>query len=308
MNRSGPNLLSTSKKLDSEHIQWTKWQPLYEAWKGKKLPSVGGLYRIRRMGFDGLDYIGQTGKGTMTLKKRIAMLKGVWGNEMPYRDPHTAGPALWALRHKDGSDFEISVSPMTVPTPKRKGLEALAQSLYRQEWNQSPTLNFGRMPAGYLMSSANNSKLVSAGKRFRGGPSNIMNASHELGLPPEGPLESSFIESNWCGHRWTDWKALEKYKELKPSEIGLYRVIDLKNKELFYIGEGKIRSRLESLVKKTHIPGHSQGELLNKADEICFSYVVNATWKKHQRLELENDLIAAHVLYHSKVPTVQFLG
>jgi hypothetical protein len=47
--------------------------------------------------------------GTMTLRKRISMLRGVYGPVMPYRDPHTAAPGLWALRHQAGCDFEASV-------------------------------------------------------------------------------------------------------------------------------------------------------------------------------------------------------
>ena len=46
----------------------------------------------------GWDYIGQTGSGQMNLRKRIAMLKGIYLAEMPHRDPRTAGPGLWALR------------------------------------------------------------------------------------------------------------------------------------------------------------------------------------------------------------------
>ena len=46
----------------------------------------------------------------MTLKQRLGMLRGVYGEEMPYRDPHTAAPALWALRRQDGCHFEVSVS------------------------------------------------------------------------------------------------------------------------------------------------------------------------------------------------------
>ena len=52
-----------------------------------------GLYRIRRAGRDDLDYIGQTG---LRLRDRLAMLRGIYRDKMPYRDPHTVAPALWA--------------------------------------------------------------------------------------------------------------------------------------------------------------------------------------------------------------------
>ena len=65
---------------------WSDWQPLYACWIGKGIPEQAGLYRIRRIGHEPVDYIGQTGTGTMTLRKRLAMLRGVYVEEMPYRD------------------------------------------------------------------------------------------------------------------------------------------------------------------------------------------------------------------------------
>jgi hypothetical protein len=141
-------------------LVWPPWLPLWESWLGQRLPNVPGLYRIRRAGRDDLDYIGQTGAGGMTLKKRIGMLRGVYAEVMPYRDPHTAGPALWALRHKTGCAFEVSVAEVVGNTPWRKGLEAVTISIYRQQHAASPTVNFGRMPSGYRMSSGHNTKLV----------------------------------------------------------------------------------------------------------------------------------------------------
>jgi hypothetical protein len=38
------------------------------------------------------------------------------------------------------------------------------------------------------------------------------------------------------------------------------------------------------------------------------SWVINDTWLAHHRLELENDLIAAHVLATEKVSSAQFMG
>jgi hypothetical protein len=66
------------------------------------IPNTARLYRIRRVGRDDLDDVGQTGTGTMNLRKRRAMLKGIY-EPMPYRAPHTAGPALWALLRARGA-------------------------------------------------------------------------------------------------------------------------------------------------------------------------------------------------------------
>jgi hypothetical protein len=145
-------------------------------------PNVPGLYRIRRVGSTSIDYIGQTGAGGMTLRRRVAMLRGLYGAEMAYRDPHTAGPALWVLLQIGREEFEVSVAPVEGSNAWRRALEALTIALYRQEFGGSPTVNFGRMPSGYRMSSGNNRRLVAAGRRFREGPLADPNWSHRPGI------------------------------------------------------------------------------------------------------------------------------
>lgn len=295
--------------VNAETIEWSEWQPLNGAWLGEKLPSHGGLYRIRRVGFDGVDYIGQTGSGTMTLKKRMAMLKGVWGDQMPYRDPHTAGPALWSLRDRDGVDFEVSVVVVDDTTPKRKGLEALAIALYRQRGRRSPTLNFGRMPIGYVMSSKNNRKLVEAGKRFRGGPSSETNQSHMPGIAPAIDQSADVSSLRWCGHGWSAWQPLSQLTGcLDKAAMGLYRIASSDRGVLIYVGEGNVYSRLMAHSKKADRPDQQQGAVFQRYAPLSCSWVVNNDWERHQRLELETDLIGAHVLHAGCMPRAQFLG
>ena len=129
-------------------IIWSDPVPLAEAVRGVSVPAVPGLYRIRRIGMEGWDYIGQTGSGQMHLRRRMAMLRGIYLDAMPYRDPHTAGPALWALHHATGIPFEASFCPVTGDTPWRKSLEAVAIARHRQRHRRSPTANFGRDASG----------------------------------------------------------------------------------------------------------------------------------------------------------------
>jgi hypothetical protein len=49
--------------------------------------------------------------GTLTLRKRLGVLRGVLSEVIPYRDPHTAGPALWARSHQTGEAFEKGFRP-----------------------------------------------------------------------------------------------------------------------------------------------------------------------------------------------------
>jgi hypothetical protein len=274
---------------------------------GGQLPARPGLYRIRRVGWSGLDYLGQTGMGTMTLRKRISMLRGVYGPVMPYRDPHTAAPGLWALHHhQTGCDFEVSVQVVEGTTQWRKALEAVAITRYRLERGASPTLNFGRMPVGYLMSSANNARLVLRGRRFRGGPSLEPSASHLPSLPPLTSTPGPSASSGWGGHRWQPWAPLGGVP-VPADRVGLYRIRDPNQAGLLYIGQGRIRTRLAAHLAKAARPDHPQARWFSTPGLEC-SWTINHGWLAHQRLELENDLIAAHFLEHGAPPSAQFLG
>ena len=286
--------------------RWEGWAPLAMAATGGQLPSRPGLYRIRRVGWSGLDYLGQTGMGTMTLRKRISMLRGVYGPVMPYRDPHTAAPGLWALRHQTGCDFEVSVQVVEGTTQWRKTLEAVAITGYRLERGSSPILNFGRMPAGYLMSSANNATLVLSGRRFRGGPATEPAASHLPSLPPLTSAPGPSTSSGWGGHRWQPWAPLRGI-QVPVGSVGLYRVRDPHRQGLVYVGQGRIRTRLAAHLAKAARPDHPQARWFGLVDLEC-SWTINSSWLAHQRLELENDLIAAHFLEYGGPPSAQFLG
>jgi hypothetical protein len=235
-------------------LLWTPWVPLEGCWRGPTILPEPGLSRIRRAGSGGLDYIGQTGP---RLRQRLPMLAGVFKSEMPYRDPHTAGPALWAMQHATGCHFEASVCPIEGSGPWRKGWEAVAISLYRQECGRSPMFNFGRMPVGYRMSSGNNAKLVASGKRFRGGQFNESDASHLDGMPPFGPLTGDPEGQNWGGHVWSAWVTIaEALKSLPAGAPGLYRIRGHTGSGLLYIGEGGVSRRLRQHLAKVTRPGH----------------------------------------------------
>lgn len=287
-------------------LTWSDWFDIRTANKAPKSP---GIYRVRRQGQEPLDYVGQTGEGTMTLRKRLAMLNGVYGPDMPYRDPHTAGPGLWSLRHQQGCEFEASVATFEGSTPDRKAQEAVVISLHRQAHARSPTVNFGRMPVGYVMSSANNAKLKAAGKVFRGGPSPLADPAHVPGLSPlTRDLMEPLTAPGWGGHAWSPWRPLAEAVDFHPDDLGLYRIRGVEVGELLYIGEGKIRDRLRAHAKKAGKPDDVQGRVFAGAGRLEASWVLNEIWLHHHRLELENDLIAAHVLVVGRRPAAQFIG
>jgi hypothetical protein len=245
----------------------------------------------------------------MTLRKRLGMQRGVYASEMPYTDPHTAAPALWALREAAECEYEVSVAPVRGTVPWRKGLEALTVALYRQEFGRSPTVNFGRMPAGFLRSSGNNRRLVQADKRFRGGPCDADQPYHLPGISPAGPLCGDPQDAWWCGHGWSPWLPLGLDTSSPPATAtGLYRLRNAATPGLLYVGEGLVAARLLAHLQKTRWADAPQGVVFASATRLECSWVLNDGWLPHQRLEVECDLIGAHVLIAGAVPSAQFIG
>jgi hypothetical protein len=281
---------------------WSGWVPLDGAGDDRQVPALPGLYRIRRTsGAPGLDYIGQTGR---QLRGRLGQLTGVYRTQMPYRDPHTAAPALWALRHRDGCEFEVSVVEVQGLPPWRKALEATAITLYRLGAGRSPTVNFGRMPTGYRMSSGNNARLVASGRRARGGLDlgvPAMAASAPVaGRPGLDPQSADWM--NWAWKPWTSASVACRVAKC----TGLYRIRSNEAAGLIYVGLGRVAARLRSHLAKARKPGHRQAEYFS--GELAASWVELPGMPTLNLLEHENDLIAAHVLAKGYAPAAQFLG
>jgi hypothetical protein len=286
---------------------WSDWQPLFKSGRNKAISTNAGLYRIRRVGQPHLDYIGQTGMG---LRKRLGMLSGVYGPFMPYNDPHTAGPALWALKRIENCEYEASVAVMPdLSTPQRKAQECVAIARHRQAHGQSPTFNFGRMPLGYSKSTGNTRALAARGKRHRGGPTDETLACHVPGRAPDGPIDGGGGVDDLLGLDWSGWVPVDRVLgDLTGSEVGLYLLRRRGAGELFYVGEGKIRDRVNAHLKKGQKPDHPQAFAFADPADIEASFIQRDNLSKHQRLEVENDLIAAHVVRMECGPVAQFLG
>ncbi len=287
--------------------EWSSWHPLRGISRNPSIPRQPGIYRVRRRGYGGLEYIGQTGR---SLRERLGALSRCHADQMPYRDPHTAAPALWALHHASGCEFEASFAEVAGDSHARKGLESLAIGLYRQDFGASPTVQYGRVPKGYRASSQNNSRLVAVGARFRGGVyDGSPLAEHVVGVPPVGPLTGWAQSQSWCGHNWSEWVMLSDARyRITSNTVGLYRIRGDRDDTLLYIGQGVLPSRPMAHLAKITKVGHAQGEIFAAQQRLEVSWVAAPERAAHQLLELENDLIAAHVLHLNSAPTAQFKG
>ena len=96
--------------------------------------------------------------------------------------------------------------------------------------------------------------------------------------------------------------------DLTGSEVGLYLLRRRGADELLYIGEGKIRDRVSAHMKKGQKADHPQAFAFADPAGIEASFIQRDDLAKHQLLEVENDLIAAHVVRLGVGPVAQFLG
>lgn len=99
------------------------------------------MYRIRAINGNELFYLGETGRN---LRERLGDLRrNTMAELMPYNDPHTAAPSLWAWRHAAGLEFECSAAPVTFTDNQeearkyREGLEFYLLWQYRLEFGSS---------------------------------------------------------------------------------------------------------------------------------------------------------------------------
>ncbi len=286
----------TEKDLYAEEwmdIRWTEWLSLDQA--DNELSSIStepGLYRVRHSMRDGFEYIGQTGRSA---RGRVgALARNVYSEEMPFRDPHTAAPCLWAIRDQYGPEFQVSAATpsFAISDQGRKGFEEALIAVARREMGKSPTANFGRMIAGYSQSSYRSGGYI-------GGPLNE-GETESNAKPGRGPVSWENVDNvtgpNWMGLSWSEPYRLENRLEPDLPKAGVYRIwYDSEVPPLAYIGEtsdfaGRLRRHEDTF-----------------GSEALFSVAApEGMDAKHKRTEVETDLIGAHYLTNEEPPTTQF--
>lgn len=273
-------------------LEWNSWLSLDRSDGDlSTISSEPGLYRVRHRERDGLEYIGETGRST---RGRVgALARGVYAKEMPYRDPHTAAPCLWAVRDRYGPALEISytVPPAADNSQERKTIEAAFIALARRETGTSPTANFGRIIEGYKQSSY--SKAGITGGPLPEGETEPNSATGHGPVPWDN--SEGVTESNWMGLEWSEPYRLEQRLEPELPKSGVYRIWYPGEDGLAYIGEtAAFTDRLRSHEKSF-------------GGEALFSVVAPTGMDaKHKRTEVETDLIGAHYLATQQAPAAQF--
>ena len=265
---------------------WTPWIRLdYTRKESGIIPKTSGVYRIRVKDSDFLMYIGQT----RDLKRRLGSLKRhTYSQSMPWNDPHTAAPNLWAWRNEEQWDYECSATTTIMSEPDRMALECYLLWQYRLEKGESTFCNHGRFHRDYFKPS--NKTQGRAGRKLD--LDEPRNPSWGLSHPPLEPVGTP-DSPRWMNLSWSDFEPFPKGLHSIPQSAGVYRILSTDG-EVEYIGESqKLRERFT-----THTKIFS-GDF--------YSYEsVSQKMPKYQRLDLENDLLGHFYHIHKTAPKRQF--
>ncbi|MGA2105506.1 MAG: hypothetical protein ABSG06_08970 [Methanoregula sp.] len=274
-------------------LPWSPWIPFTaERYAFRDIPREAGLYRIRPVGKDFLMYIGETRR---PVHERLSELRLVLNRagKMPWNDPYTVAPSLWAWQDAEGFAYECSGAPLDAAINGRKGMESFLLYRYRQERGESPLCNFGRFHPRYRRSTNRKENL-------RGGKLEVNHKDNPAGGPSYPPLSPTGKpgDPDWMGLSWSNSEPLAPEKtSLAPAGPGLYVLIDAGSQEVIYIGQsGNCADRLLD---------HSRKSWDGK--ELAFSFHgVEKPVLPHQLKERENDLIGHFFELYRKAPEYQF--
>ncbi len=189
----------------------------------REIPKEPGLYRIRPAGKDFLMYIGETRR---TVHERLNELRHTLKRTdlMPWNDPHTAAPSLWAWQDAEGFEYECSAAPLDASINGRRGMESFLLYRYRQEYGESTLCNFGRFHPRYRKSTNRKENL-------RGGKLEEGHKDNPAGGPSHPPLPATGNpgDPDWMGLvvEWCEPLVPEKIQDA-PAGPGLYILIDVR--------------------------------------------------------------------------------
>jgi hypothetical protein len=272
-----------------QNLPWSPWVPFAadkEAWK--QIPNEPGLCRIRPAGKDFLMYIGETGR---LLYRRMSELRQNLRRTdlMPWNDPDTSAPALWAWRDAEGFAYECSAAPLDASPACRRAMESFLLYRYRQEYGESPLCNFGRFHPRYRRSSDRK-------ENRRGGRLRADQQDNPAGGPSAFPLRPAGLPGDeaWMGIPWSKRTILAKENiPAVPAAPGLCILSDAATSVVVTIGQAMdCRARLEELEEKNRAKG-----------EILFACHIPATpVLPHMLREPENDLIGNYFEHFRRAP------
>ncbi len=270
-------------------LKWSPWISFTDQEGFKVIPNEPGFYRVRALGRDELFYIGQTGR---TLRERVrGLIRNTMQDDMPYNDPHTAGPSLWAWRDAEDLTFEASCSTSALGIRERKGCEDYLLWKYHLEKGESTLCNHGRFHPLYEKSKNRSSGFI--GGRLKDG---LIKSDRGNSLKPLKRVGISH-ELGWMGLDWIYGGDLLQLSSFNvPVGKGLYLIC---GEGLLYIGQSaNLRNRLKAHRKKDWGVGEASLRYHQMLDETL----------PHQLKEYESNLIGAYYEETGSIPKYQYFN
>ncbi len=265
-------------------FKWTPWVAFSDI--SKVIPASPGFYRVKPVDHQYLVYIGQTGD----VRRRTNTLRRESNREiMPFRDPHTGAPCLWAWKDSKGLQFECSAAPSNVTNIERLAIEHYLFWQYRIEYGESPLCSFGRFHENYK---------ISVRKRNIIGGRLTETHKNPTGRHSQAPLilNGCYRDQDWMGLAWSESKLFTNQEiQSLDNQPGVYKIFT--ENELLYIGETiKFKNRFSNHIRKDW-----------SFPVVYFSYSIQLpNIASHQLKELENDLIAGYYEQTKTPPIFQF--
>jgi hypothetical protein len=212
---------------------------------------------------------------------------------MPWNDPHTAAPSLWAWQDAEGFEYECSAASLDASQGGRRGMESFLLYRYRQERGESTLCNFGRFHPRYRKST--NRKEGRRGGRLAEDQKD--NPAGGLSIPPLLVVGNPG-DRDWMGLAWSGKKPLdgETIGDV-PAEAGLYLLFERDTGDLIYI--------CQSADCATRLRSHGMKFLDGNDLMFCYS-ISDKPLLPHHLKEWENDLIGNYFEVYRKAPKYQF--
>jgi hypothetical protein len=285
-----PNFL----KNNWQSLNWSDWISLdASAPEFRRVPTSPGFYRVRVRGKPVLAYIGQTGRN---LRQRLNELRRpLFGSdtEMPWNDPHTAAPSLWAWRIAENMSFECSAAAAEMDEQMRQGFEDFLLWQYRLEQGESTLCNHGHFHRLYTKSS--NRIVGRRGVRLANSELSIV-VGHSY--PPLNNIGCPG-EPKWMGLTWKFIDLRESiHMRSVPNSPGVYKILDRNTGKLLYIGESsKLQNRLAAHARKTWKP----------FIPVVGIHLLDGAIPVVQRHEIETDLLGAYFASCKTPPLFQYI-
>jgi len=265
-------------------LSWSKWIPLNSelATYQNYISTKPGLYRVRSKSYSGLIYIGQTGRN---LRERTRALAKHTYNSLdnpPWNDPHTAAPTLWAFRHEEQFEYEVSVAiKEDYDVAMRQSHEDYLLYLHRLEHGYSTLVNHGRRHPLWTKPS-NKSKSRSMKQQL------VKILYPSFGKPG---LNNEFKSPEWLGLEWSPSCPIKDIQP--PNDSGVYKIFN--DDGMLYCGEStSLKNRMTTHKRNAKFQGAT----------VSYSIMKNAL--EHQLKEREVDLIGAYFELYGIHPRHQY--